>query len=98
MAITNDDIIKALKECYDPELQLDVWTLGLIYELNVQNEEVKIKMTFTTPACPYGPQLLSAIESRLKQAGAKKVDIELVFDPPWKPSQEVMDMMGIMGL
>lgn len=98
MPLTKDGAISVLKECFDPEIQIDVWTLGLIYQLDVQNEEVKIKMTFTSPACPYGPQLLGEIENKLKTAGAKRIEIELVFDPPWKPSQEVMDMMGIMGL
>lgn len=98
MPFEKDQAIKALKECFDPEIQIDVWTLGLIYDLQVEQENVKIKMTLTSPACPYGPQLLGDMDTKLKNAGAKKVDIELVFDPPWKPSQEVQDMMGIMGL
>ncbi len=98
MAFTKDEAIKALKGCFDPELQIDVWTLGLVYDLQVEQENVKIKMTLTSPACPYGPALLADMKSKLTNSGAKSVDIELVFDPPWKPSQEVQDMLGIMGL
>jgi len=95
MPFTTDHAIEVLKKCYDPELNIDVWTLGIIYELDVQNEEVKIKMTFTTPACPYGPALIDNIHNKLKEGGAKKVDIELTFDPPWKPSEDLRAMMGM---
>lgn len=96
--LTKEQVIEALKGCFDPELQIDVWTLGLIYDIQVEQESVKIKMTLTSPACPYGPALLADMRAKLTASGAKSVDIELVFDPPWKPSQEVQDMLGIMGL
>jgi len=49
----------------------------------------------TTPACPYGPALISEIETAVKDAGAKAVDIELVFSPPWEPPQHVKEMLGL---
>lgn len=98
MALTKEILIEALKTCFDPEIQIDVWTLGLIYDLQIEGEKTKVKMTLTSPACPYGAQLIEDIKSKVEKAGAKEVEIELVFDPPWKPSQEVLDMMGIMGM
>ena len=95
MALTKETVIEALKQCYDPEIQIDVWTLGLIYNLDVDNDNVKIKMTFTTPACPYGPVLIDEIKTKLTSIGVKAVDIEIVFDPPWKPSEDLRALLGI---
>ena len=95
MTFTTNQAIEILKKCFDPELNIDVWTLGIIYELDVKDDDVKIKMTFTTPACPYGPALVGDITNKLKEGGAKKVDIELTFDPPWKPSEDLRAMMGV---
>ncbi len=93
--ITKEKIIAALKTCNDPELNIDIWTLGLIYKLDVQKEDVKIDMTFTTPLCPYGPMLVEQIKNALINIDVKNVDVEVVFDPPWKPSEEVKEMLGM---
>ena len=93
--ITKEKVIKALKECSDPELRIDVYTLGLVYDIQIEKENVFIKMTFTTPACPYAPMILQSIKEKVEQAGARKVEIELVFDPPWKPSEEIRAMLGV---
>ncbi len=95
MPLTKEALVEVFKKCYDPELQLDIWTLGLIYDYSVENDNVKVKMTFTTPACPYGPILIEEVKSQLTKAGAKTVDIEIVFDPPWKPSDDLRAMMGL---
>ena len=93
--ITEEQAIMVLKTCEDPELNIDVWTLGLIYKMNITKDVVVLKMTFTTPLCPYGPMLVEQIKSALTHAGAKNVDIDVVFDPPWKPSEEVKEMLGM---
>ncbi len=91
-----EELIELLKTCFDPELQIDVWTLGLIYDLRLEAATVNVKMTLTTPFCPYGPQLLEEVEGKLMQAeGVKKVNIDLVFDPAWQPSEELRAMLGI---
>ena len=95
-AITKDKVIAVLKKCLDPELQLDVYTLGLIYNIKPSKDAVDIKMTFTTPACPYGPYLLEEIKHKIStQLKIQRVEIDLVFDPPWKPSEEVKMLLGI---
>lgn len=95
-AVTKERVIAVLRQCLDPELQLDVYTLGLIYSIKPSKDSVDIKMTFTTPACPYGPYLLEDIKNKIStQLKVKRVDIDLVFDPPWKPSEEVKMLLGI---
>ncbi len=96
--ITKEQVIEALKNVADPELHIDVWTLEIIYEINIkENDDVYIKMTFTTPFCPYGPALVRDVENKIKAAGGKEVQVEVVFEPPWKPSDELLDMMA-MGI
>ena len=94
--ISKEEVVEALKQVYDPELQLDVWTLGLIYEIIPSEEKVEIKMTLTTPFCPYGPMLTEEVENKIrKETGAKEVLIELVFEPPWQPTDELKAMLGV---
>lgn len=96
---TKDQVIDALRNCMDPELHIDVWTLEIIYDIQISDEgSVYIKMTFTTPFCPYGPALVKDIETKVKAVeGVKDVQVEVVFDPPWKPSDDLLDMMA-MGI
>ena len=78
-------VIHILKNTYDPEIPVNVYDLGLIYELEVdKNLNVKILMTLTAPNCPVVDELVSGIyESVLGIEGVKSVDINLTFDPPW---------------
>ncbi len=94
---TREQAIEVLKKCEDPELHIDVWTLGLIYDLQIRaNDSIYIKMTLTTPFCPYGDALMGEIQEKLmKLDGIKGVEIELTFEPPWKPSDELKDMLGV---
>ncbi len=93
--IYRDKVIEALKQCNDPELEMNVWFLGLIYNIDIDGDNVKITMTFTTPFCPYGPALLELIKSKVKEAGAKDVEINLVFEPKWEPNEDVKLALGI---
>ena len=93
---TKDKIIEVLKKVEDPEIHIDIWTLELIREVKVEGEKVKIKMTLTTPACPYGPALIQEVESSIKMIpGVSSVEIELVFSPPWQPSDAVKETLGL---
>ena len=93
---TKDQVIEALKKSFDPELMIDVYTLGLIYDIKTKGDSVKIVMTLTTPLCPYGPMLIEDVKSKVKSiAKAKKVDVEVTFEPPWKPSDEIKMMLGL---
>ena len=93
---TKEEVIEALKTVNDPEIQIDVWTLELIYNIDVKESAVNIKMTFTTPMCPYGPMLLEEIKARVSELkGVKGVDIEVTFDPPWQPSEQLRATLGV---
>ncbi len=89
--------IEVLKHVIDPELGIDIYTLGLVYDVTTDEdlETVKIRMTFTTPLCPYGPQLLQDVKQSLLAAGLRDVDVEIVFDPPWEPPAELREMLGV---
>ena len=95
--VIKDEIIEVLKNTLDPELGIDLWTLGLIYDvdMNEKAQKLYIKMTFTTPLCPYGPQMVGELKSRFRALGLDDVTIDVVFDPPWEPSKEVRTMLGV---
>ncbi|PUA31541.1 MAG: hypothetical protein B7O98_09125 [Zestosphaera tikiterensis] len=82
-------IVEALKNVYDPEIPVNVWDLGLIYELNVDDTgEVYVLMTLTAPACPIAQSIVSYVEDAIRSVeGVKDVKVELTFDPPWNPKR-----------
>lgn len=79
------EVIKVLKTCYDPEIPVDVWELGLIYEIHVAtNGDVLIVMTLTSPSCPVAGILPNEIEQKVKEHPmVKDCKVQLTFDPPW---------------
>ena len=94
---TEDDVRNVLKTVEDPEIHIDIITLELVYEIQIrENGVVGIKMTLTTPACPYGPQLLEDVKQKVRALeGVQDVDLELTFAPPWQPSEELRAMFGV---
>ncbi len=93
---TREDVIEVLKTVEDPEIGIDIHTLELIYELKIEDAKIYLKMTLTTPFCPYAPMLLDEIKMKLREIeGVKEVQIELTFEPRWQPSDELRAMMGI---
>ncbi len=92
--LTAELVKEALRKVNDPELKLDIVTLELIYDIKVTDDKVWIKMTFTTPGCPYGPALLEDVKLACREIGASDCEIELTFDPPWTPSEDVRWSMG----
>ncbi|HUM01805.1 MAG TPA: DUF59 domain-containing protein [Thermoanaerobaculia bacterium] len=84
-------IDEALKKCFDPEIPVNIWELGLIYSVNVSPERhVAVQMTLTAPACPVAGTLPGEVETKvLSVPGVKSAKVELVWDPPWHP-----DMMS----
>lgn len=80
-----DKIIQVLKTCYDPEIPVDIFELGLIYEIKIDDDaNVNIKMTLTSPACPVAGSLPGEVNEKVKSIDdIKSVRIELVWSPPW---------------
>ncbi len=97
--VTKDEIITVLKDCYDPEIPINIWDLGLVYDINVQDENVGIKMTLTAPGCMMGGMIAEEVKAKVKAMnGVKDAKVELVWEPPWTPdkmSEEAKAQMGI---
>ena len=87
-SITPERVREALRHVIDPELGINVVDLGLVYDVTLQDGDVSIAMTMTTPACPLGETLTEQAEARIRQnvPGVKSVMVDLVWDPPWRPA------------
>ena len=83
-----DKVIEEIKKIYDPEIPVNIYELGLIYDIDIdQNNNVKIKMTLTTPNCPVAESLPNEVKNSIKEIKeVKNVDLDLVWDPPWNKS------------
>ena len=81
-------VVDVLKTVYDPEIPVDIWELGLIYDLDVDEAgAVKIRMTLTSPMCPVAETLPPEVEAKARAvSGVSDVKLDLVWDPPWSPS------------
>ncbi|MGA2789958.1 MAG: iron-sulfur cluster assembly protein [Candidatus Bathyarchaeia archaeon] len=98
--VTKDEIITVLKDCYDPEIPINIWDLGLVYDINVLDDgNVGIKMTLTAPGCMMGGMIAEEVKSKIKAMnGVKDAKVDLVWEPPWSPdkmSEEAKAQMGI---
>ena len=79
-----DKIIDEIRKIYDPEIPVNIYELGLIYDIEVSGKKAKIKMTLTTPNCPVAESLPKEVkESAMQVDEIDEVDLELVWDPPW---------------
>lgn len=84
-----DDLIAAFKSVYDPEIPVDIYELGLIYKVDIDdNRKVDIDMTLTAPGCPVAGEMPGWIETAARKvSGVDDVEVRLTFDPPWDPSR-----------
>lgn len=88
MTTTRDDIIGALRTVYDPEIPVNIWDLGLVYDIEITPTDITIKMTLTSPTCPMMDELVATTrDAVLTVAGGADVHVELVWDPPWDLSR-----------
>ena len=97
--VTEEEVYEALEEVIDPELGLDFVSLGLVYDVEVQDSgEVFVKFTLTTPACPIGPQVSEQIREFVGDLeGVSDVHPNMVFDPPWSPEMMSEDAKFALG-
>jgi metal-sulfur cluster biosynthetic enzyme len=99
MAITEKDIRDALKKVKDPELNLDLVTLGLVYDIQIQDAYAKAIISLTTPMCPVAGEIVD--QARLAMAkveGVEKAEVQLTFDPPWTPERISPLIRSSLGL
>ena len=103
--VKESQVIDILKQCYDPELPVDLWNLGLIYNIQIQesydgkSSDVNIVMSLTTPGCTMGQQMSLDIKNKLEALDeVSQAFVEVTFDPPWNPemiTDEAREKLGI---
>jgi FeS assembly SUF system protein len=98
--VTEDVIVEALREVYDPELHYNIYDLGLVYDIDIRDgDKVRILMTLTTPMCPIGPMVTEQIQETVGLLpGIKDVEVEFTFDPPWSPERMSDEARADLGL
>ena len=95
------EVIEILRPLVDPELNVSLVELGLVYDVKVMEEikTVRVEMTLTSPACPLGPEILAAVTKTLKDKGFEEVKVDIVWEPKWDPhtmaSDEAKDALGM---
>jgi FeS assembly SUF system protein len=100
MARLTDDIVGALKTVYDPEIPADIYELGLIYKVDIDDDRmVNIDMTLTTPNCPSAAELPAQVENAVAGvAGVREAKVNIVWDPPWDPSRMSDEARAVLNM
>ena len=100
LARMTDDIIMALKTVYDPEIPSDIYELGLIYKIDIEDDRtVKIDMTLTAPGCPVAGEMPGWVQNAVAAVeGVGAVDVSMVFDPPWTPDRMSEEAQVAVGM
>ena len=99
MAVTEKDVKKALKTVKDPELGLDLVVLGLVYDVEVHDADVKATISLTSPMCPVAGEIVeNAKNAILEMDGVEGAEVELTFDPPWTPERISPLIRSSLGL
>mgnify|MGYP001387211359 FL=1 len=90
MSVLKEKIIENIKKVFDPEIPVNIYELGLIYDIKIDDGDVEVIMTLTSPFCPVAGSLPKEVAARVSEVeGVKKANVELVFEPPW-----TMDLMS----
>ena len=97
--VEKEHVIEVLKKVNDPEIQYDIWSLGLVYNIEIEGNKVKILMTFTSPMCPFGTALMDDVRRQVSAIdGVGEVIIELTFSPAWGPDKMTEDAKIGLGI
>ena len=100
MARLTDEIVGALKTVFDPEIPADIYELGLIYKVDIDDDRaVKIDMTLTTPNCPSAAELPAMVENAVASVpGIREAKVNIVWDPPWDPSRMSDEARAVLNM
>jgi len=100
MARLSEEIVQALKTVYDPEIPADIYELGLIYKVDVDDDRVvKVDMTLTTPNCPSAAELPAMVENAVASVqGVREAKVNIVWDPPWDPSRMSDEARAVLNM
>lgn len=97
-AVSAEQVVGALRECFDPEIPLNVYDLGLIYGVDLDEAGIAIRMTLTSESCPSARAIPEDVRQRVSALGQPNVTVEVVFDPPWHPARISADGKQRLGL
>ncbi len=98
-SLNKEKVIEALKEVYDPEIPVNIFYLGLIYEVEIDNGEVDVKMTLTAAGCGMGPYIAQQAEWAISELEeVEDVNVDIVFEPPWDPEKITEDGKKLLGI
>lgn len=99
MKITEKTIRKALRTVKDPELHLDLVVLGLVYDIDIEDSSVQVRISLTTPMCPAAPQIVEDARAAVASVeGVENAEVQLTFDPPWTPERISPLIRSSLGL
>lgn len=97
--VTEDQVRKALRTVKDPELNLDLVVLGLIYDVDIAGSHVDVQMSLTSPACPVAGEIVNQARQAVEGVeGVESADVELTFNPPWTPDRIPPMIRSALGL
>jgi FeS assembly SUF system protein len=97
--INKEEVIQALKNCYDPEIPINIVDLGLIYDLKIEGNKVTVVMTLTAPFCPASIWFPDYIKQELlKVKGVKEAEVKIVWEPRWTPDRMSEEAKALLGI
>ena len=95
--VTKTDVLDALRTVEDPELGMDIVDLGLVYDVEVEGDKVRVVHSLTSMGCPAGPMIQEDIYRTVSELGVQETEVELTWDPPWTPERMSDDAKFILG-
>ena len=95
--VTKDDVLEALRTVEDPELGMDIVDLGLVYDVEVEGDKVRVVHSLTSMGCPAGPMIQEDIYRTVSELGVQETEVQLTWDPPWTPERMSDDAKFILG-
>ena len=97
--VSEDEVLEALRDVYDPEIPVNIVDLGLVYGVSITESDVEVTMTLTFAGCGMGPYIAQQAEWRLAEIdGIEDINVDLVFDPPWNPEMITEEGKRLLGL
>lgn len=97
--VTQEDVMNVLKQCYDPEIPINIVDLGLIYKVDIQDSTVNVDMTLTAPGCPMHSLIARDVKQKLESIpGVGQVNVRVVWDPPWTPDRMAEEARKRLGI
>ena len=94
-----EDVIEVLRQCYDPEIPVNIIDLGLVYDIAIKPMRVDVKMTLTALGCPMAGEVMTDVRDHLLEIpGVEEAGVELVYDPPWTPERMTEDARWELGM